>query len=146
MFRGRFEIAIDGKGRINVPSRFRDTFKERYDERLIITNFDNCLVAYPFSEWIELEKKASKLSMLRKEAKAFLRFFISGATECSLDKQGRILIPPVLREYAGLEKDIVVAGMLNKIEIWGKPQWEEELKLSKDNFEEMSEVLSELGI
>lgn len=146
MFRGRFEITIDDKGRINIPSRFRDTFRERYDDRLIITNFDTCLVAYPYSEWVELEKKASQLSMVKREAKAFLRFFISGATECTMDKQGRILIPPVLREYAALEKEIVVAGMLNKIEIWSKVRWEEELKISQDNFDDMAEVLSELGI
>lgn len=131
---------------MNIPSRFRDTCRERYDERLIITNFDNCLVAYPYVEWAELEKKASNLSMVRREAKAFMRFFISGATECSFDKQGRVLVPPVLRDYAGLEKEIVVAGMLNKIEIWSKDRWEDELKVSKDNFEEMAEVLSELGI
>ena len=151
MFRGRFELTIDEKGRLNIPSRFRDTLKERYDERLIVTNdFDKCLVAYPMTEWVELEKKASRLSMVKKEAKAFLRFFISGATECSCDKQGRVLIPPVLREYAGLEKDIVVAGMLNKIEIWSRGQWEDELRISKESFgqdfQSMAEVLSELGI
>ncbi|MDH3974733.1 MAG: division/cell wall cluster transcriptional repressor MraZ [Deltaproteobacteria bacterium] len=146
MFRGRFEITIDDKGRINIPSRFRDTFRERYDDRLIITNFDNCLVAYPYTEWVELENKASRLSMVKREAKAFLRFFISGATECAMDKQGRILIPPVLREYAALEKEIIVAGMLNKIEIWSRVRWEEELKISQDNFDDMAEVLSELGI
>lgn len=146
MFRGRFEINIDGKGRINIPSRFRDTLRERYDERLVITNFDKCLVAYPFVEWAEMEKKAGQLSMMRREAKAFLRFFISGAAECSLDKQGRILIPPVLREYAGLDKDIVLAGVLNRIEIWRSERWDEELKASIENFERMGEVLSELGL
>ena len=146
MFRGRFEIAIDSKGRINVPSRFREVLGERDDERLIVTNFDDCLVAYPYNEWLELEKKASQLSMVRREVKAFLRFFVSGATECSLDKQGRVLLPPVLREYAGLEKEIVVIGQLNKIEIWSKERWEEELRTSKDIFEENNEALSELGI
>ncbi len=146
MFRGRFEVSIDDKGRINIPSRFRDTLRERYDERLIVTNFDSCLVAYPYNEWVELEKKASQLSMVRKEVKAFQRFFISGATECSLDKQGRILLPPVLRGYAGLEKDIVVAGMLTKIEIWSRDSWEKELELSRESFEDMADVLSDLGI
>ena len=146
MFRGRFEVSIDDKGRISVPSRFRDTLRERYDDRLIVTNFDDCLVAYPYSEWVELEKKASQLSMVKREAKSFLRFFVSGATECTLDKQGRVLLPPVLREYAELEKDIVIAGMLSKIEIWSKDRWERELELSKQGFDEMAEVLSELGI
>jgi MraZ protein len=146
LFRGRFEIIIDNKGRINVPSKFRDNLKERGDERLVITNFDKGLVAYPFNEWVELENKASRLSMVSREAKAFLRFFVSGATECSLDKQGRVLIPPVLRDYAGLDKDIVVAGMLNKIEIWSRERWDGVLSLSEESFDEMSGVLSDLGI
>lgn len=146
MFRGRFELTIDAKGRFNVPSRFRDTLRERYDERLIITNFDNCLVAYPFSEWVEIERKASSLSMVRKEAKRFLRFFVSGAAECSLDRQGRVLIPPVLRDFAGLDRDIVLAGMLSRMEIWSRERWNEELKLSKESFEDMADVLSDLGI
>ncbi len=151
MFRGRFELSIDDKGRLNIPSRFRDVLKGRDDERLIITNdFDKCLVAYPYSEWLELEEKTSRLSMVSREAKAFQRFFISGATECSFDKQGRVLIPPVLREHAGLEKEIVVAGMVKKIEIWSKSQWESELSQSKDkfeqNFESMIKALSDLGI
>jgi len=151
MFRGRFELNIDEKGRLNIPSRFRDVLKGRDDERLIITNdFDKCLVAYPYNEWLELEEKASRLSMVSREAKAFQRFFISGATECSFDKQGRVLIPPVLREHAGLEKEIVVAGMVKKIEIWSKGQWEAELSRSMESFDEnfdsMAKVLSELGL
>ncbi len=147
MFRGRFEISIDGKGRINVPSKLREHLTDKYDERLVITNFDNCLLAYPFVEWSALEQKFLKMSILKKEHKAFLRFFMSGATECALDKQGRILIPPVLRDYAALGKDVVVTGMLNKFEIWGKERWDEEhAVVSKLNFEEMSDVLSEMGI
>jgi MraZ protein len=146
MFRGRFELALDDKGRLNIPSRFRDALRERGDERIIVTNFDKGLVAYPFGEWLELEKKASRLSMVSREAKAFLRFFVSGATECAMDKQGRVLIPPVLREYAGLDKDIVVAGMLNKIELWSRERWDEVLRLSEENFDEMADVLSDLGI
>ena len=146
MFRGRFELALDDKGRLNIPSKFRDTLRERGDERLVVTNFDKGLVAYPYGEWLELEKKASRLSMVSKEAKAFLRFFVSGATECNMDKQGRVLLPPVLREYAGLDKDIVVAGMLNKIELWSRERWDEVLRLSEENFDEMADVLSDLGI
>jgi len=146
MFRGRFELALDDKGRLNIPARFRDTLRERGDERLVITNFDKGLVAYPFGEWLELEKKASRLSMVSKEAKAFLRFFVSGATECNMDKQGRVLLPPVLREYAGLDKDIVVAGMLNKIELWSRERWDEVLRMSEESFDEMTDVLSDLGI
>jgi MraZ protein len=146
MFRGRFEHTIDPKGRISIPAKFRDLLGEKYDDRLILTNFDRCLVAYPYAEWMVLEEKVSSLSMVKKETKAFQRFFISGAAECPIDKLGRILVPPTLREYAQLEKNVVFAGMLKKFEIWGKERWEEEIGRSKENFEGISEALAELGI
>lgn len=137
MFKGRFEHTIDVKGRVSVPSRFREVLKDKYDERLIITNFDGCLVAYPFSEWQILEQKAANLSMLKKEASHFLRFFYSGATECSIDKLGRILIPQVLRDYAKLEKDIVLIGALKTIEIWSKTRWNKVIAKTQENFDEV---------
>jgi len=146
MFRGRFEHAIDPKGRVSIPARFRELLAEKYDDRLILTNFDRCLVAYPYAEWTVLEEKVGSLSMVKKETKAFQRFFISGAMECPIDKLGRILVPPTLREYAQLEKNVVFAGMLKKFEIWGKDRWEEEISRSKENFEGISEALAELGI
>jgi len=146
MFRGRFEHTIDLKGRVSIPAKFRELLVEKYDDRLILTNFDRCLVAYPYPEWIVLEEKVSSLSMVKKETKAFQRFFISGATECPIDKLGRIVVPPTLREYAQLEKNVVFAGMLKKFEIWGKERWEEEISRSKENFEGISEALAELGI
>lgn len=146
MFRGRYEHTIDPKGRVSLPVKFRDILKERYDDRLVITNFDSCLVAYPYDEWTLLEEKVSSLSMLKKEVTSFQRFFISGATECSIDKQGRILIPPILREYAKLEKDIVFTGMIKKIEIWSKNIWEQVFAKAKDDFNQISEGLGDLGI
>lgn len=146
MFRGRFEHTIDPKGRISIPSRFREVLRERYDERLIVTNLDGCLVAYPFKEWEVLEQKASSLSMFKKEVKAFLRFFYSGATECPIDKLGRILIPPVLRDYAKLEKEVVLVGALKKIEIWSKGRWDRVIAGSPEDFEDISDVLAGLGL
>ena len=146
MFRGRFEHTIDAKGRISVPSRFREILKDRYDERLIITNFDSCLVAYPFSEWEIIEQKASNLSMLKKEPAQFLRFFYSGAAECCVDKLGRILIPQVLRDYAKLEKEIVLVGVLKRIEIWSKARWESVIVKSQENFDDARDVLASLGL
>ncbi|MBI5286582.1 MAG: division/cell wall cluster transcriptional repressor MraZ [Deltaproteobacteria bacterium] len=147
MFRGRFKHTIDAKGRLSIPSRFRDVLREKYnDERLIITNLDGCLVAYPFKEWGILEQKASNLSMFKKEVKAFLRFFYSGATECFIDKLGRILIPPVLRDYAKLEKEVVLVGALKKVEIWSKARWEEVVARSPEDFDDVSEVLAGLGL
>ncbi|MDP2681911.1 MAG: division/cell wall cluster transcriptional repressor MraZ [Deltaproteobacteria bacterium] len=147
MLRGRFEHTIDPKGRISIPSKFRDVLLDKYDERLVLTNhYDGCLVAYPFIEWQIVEDKASKLPTLKKETADFLRFFISGATECSIDKLGRILVPPVLREHAKLEKDIVLVGTLMKIEIWAKARWKSIIARAEENIDEAREVLSGLGL
>ena len=146
MFRGRYEHTIDGKGRLSIPSRFRDTLNEKYSEMLIVTNFDRCLVAFPREEWEALERKAAALPQLKKEVKTFERYFISGAAECPLDAHGRILIPPTLREYADLTKDVVIVGLLRKIEIWAKDRWSEAFQRSQKSFEEIGDVLAELGI
>ena len=123
MFRGRFEHIVDSKGRVSIPAKFRELLAEKYDDRLILTNFDRCLVAYPYEGWRVLEERVSSLSMVKKEVKAFQRFFISGATECPIDKLGRILVPPTLRDYAQLERNVVFAGMLRKFEVWSKERW-----------------------
>lgn len=146
MFRGRFEHTIDFKGRVSIPAKFRELLSEKYDEHIIITNFDRCLVAFPYEEWRNVEDKISSLSMVKKEVKAFQRFFISGATECPIDKLGRVLIPPTLRDYALLEKDVVFAGMGKMFEIWSRERWTEEIKRAEENFEGMRESLANLGI
>ena len=145
MFRGRREHTIDPKGRVSIPVKFREFLGKKYDERLVITNFDGCLVAYPYEEWIQLEEKASSLSMVKKETRSFMRFFYSSAIECTLDKQGRILIPQTLREYAALDKEIVLVGQLKKIEIWSKKRWSEQIAKAHEEFDRISDVLSELG-
>ena len=146
MFRGRFEHIVDSKGRVSIPAKFRELLGEKYDDRLILTNFDRCLVAYPYEEWRVLGDRVSSLSMVKKEVKAFQRFFISGATECPIDKLGRILVPPTLRDYAQLGRNVVFAGMLRKFEIWSKERWLEEIKRSEVDFEGMGEALADLGI
>ncbi|MCG6919329.1 MAG: division/cell wall cluster transcriptional repressor MraZ [Deltaproteobacteria bacterium] len=146
MFRGRSIHTLDAKGRIRIPTRFRDTLKARYDDRLVITNLDRCLIAYPLQEWEIIEEKLGSLSLVRQDVKAFQRFFISGATECSFDKQGRILIPQTLREHASLEREVVLAGMLRSFEVWSKDLWDEEIKRAHDNFAEITTTLAELGI
>jgi MraZ protein len=146
MFRGRFEHIVDSKGRVSIPAKFRELLAEKYDDRLILTNFDRCLVAYPYEEWKALEERVSSLSMVKKEVKAFQRFFISGATECPIDKLGRVLVPPTLRDYAQLGRNVVFAGMLRKFEIWSKERWLEEIKRSEVDFEGMGEALADLGI
>lgn len=145
MFRGRYIHTIDAKGRTSIPARFREVIAESGDSRLVLTNFDRCLVAYSIEEWEKLERKAAALPQMKKEVKAFHRYFVSGATECEIDGQGRILVPPTLREYAQLEKDIVLVGLLRKFEIWSLPVWEEEFKKAQAAFEESGDALGDLG-
>lgn len=146
MFRGRYIHTIDTKGRISIPARFREFFTESEKQTIVLTNFDRCLVAYPANEWEKLERKASALPQLKPEVKAFHRYFISGATECTIDRTGRVLIPPALRDYAALEKEIILVGMLKKFEIWSATLWQEEFQKSQTDFEEASNVLGDLGI
>jgi MraZ protein len=146
MFRGRSEHTLDAKGRIRIPTRFREILKTRYGDRCIITNLDRCLIAYPLQEWEEIEERLGELSLVRQDVKAFQRFFISGANECNFDKQGRILIPQTLRTQASLERDVVLAGMLKSFEVWSKPMWDEEIKSANENFAQITSTLAELGI
>ena len=146
MFRGRYEHAIDAKGRISIPSKFREILSEKYDDRLVITNFDHCLVAFPYEEWSMLEQKVNSLSLVKKEAKTFMRFFYSSAIDCLIDKQGRLLIPQTLRDYANLQKDVVLVGEGRKIEIWARERWQEVVQKAQDEFEQVSDTLADLGL
>ena len=146
MFRGRSIHTLDAKGRIRIPTRFRDILKTRYEDRFVITNLDRCLVAYPLQEWETIEEKLGSLSLVRQDVKAFQRFFISGASECNFDKQGRVLIPQTLRDQASLEREVVLAGMLRSFEIWSKDYWDQEIKTAHDNFSQITSTLAELGI
>jgi MraZ protein len=144
MFRGRFEHLIDSKGRLSIPSKFRETLNERYDSRLVITTYDNCLIAYPFAEWQVLEEKVASMPEFKKDTKAFLRFFYSSAADCAIDKLGRILVPQALRDYARLEKDVILIGALKHVEIWSKTLWEQaEAQASQ---EEIVNTLERLGL
>src|SRR5687767_4309836 len=127
MFRGQFEHAIDAKGRTSLPARFRSSLEDAADGEvcLILTPalFDPCLHAYPLPAWEELEKKIAELPKFDPNVVAFRRRYVSAAVECELDKQGRILIPPSLREHAGLVKDVLWAGMGQTAELWSKDRW-----------------------
>ena len=146
VFRGRYYHTIDEKGRIIFPARLCQVFTERYDERMVITNWDGCLLVFPYTEWTAIEKKVFAQSIIRKEVRAFQRLFMSGAVDCSFNEQRRVLIPPALREYAKLEKEIVIAGMGRSIEIWNRESFEKELDNSNQNIEDFSGYMADLGI
>lgn len=144
VFRGSFEHSVDAKGRVSVPSRFREIIAERYEGRLVLTmDFDRCITVYPLEEWERVEEKIRALPQMQKEVKDFMRFVFSSATECELDKQGRILIPPPLRERAGINKSVMVVGIIGKMEIWDASAWEARRSQSGDK---IGEVLSTLGL
>ena len=147
MFRGRYYHNIDAKGRTSLPVRFREVLQAAQETHLVVTNFyDDCLVAYPVSGWEELEQKIGGLSMMREEVVAFQRFFISGATECAIDRLGRILLPLGLRQYAGLNKEIIFVGLVKKFEIWDKHRWEEKFQAAAVLAKEKRHILFELGV
>jgi MraZ protein len=147
MFRGRYEHTIDSKSRISIPSKFREILNKKYDDRLVITNFDHCLVAFPNEEWFNLvEQKVSTFSLVRKETSAFLRFFYSSAIDCVIDKHGRLLIPQTLRDYANLQKDVVLVGEGRFIEIFAKERWQEVAQQVEDGFDQIRDTLATLGI
>jgi MraZ protein len=136
MFMGEYHHSIDNKGRMIVPSKFRDDLGELF---IITRGLDQCLFGYPLSEWALIEEKLKGLPLTKKDARAFTRFFFSGATESELDKQGRINIPAPLLQYAKLEKECVVLGVSNRIEIWSKQIWEDYFAQSEDSFAEIAE-------
>ncbi len=143
MFMGEYQHSLDDKGRLIMPAKFR----ELLDEPFVVTRgLDNCLFVYPQQEWCILEEKLKSLPMTSKDARAFVRFFFSGATECELDKSGRISLPQNLREYAALEKDVVISGVLNRIELWSKDRWDHYLAETADSYEEIAETMEKLGI
>lgn len=138
MFRGRSAHVLDVKGRLSIPARFRDVLKAGNDNRLIVTNLPSCLAAYPFDEWRLIEEQFAGYSFGPPDIIAFKRYFLGAAVECTVDGQGRILIPSALRKEAGLNRDVVLSGMLNFFEIWSKESLDEELALTRDNFDQFS--------
>lgn len=141
MFMGEFNHTIDAKGRTFVPAKMRDDLGESF---VVTQGLDGCLVGYPQEEWKVFEEKITSLPLSNKAARTTTRFFLSGASTCEVDKQGRILLPAKLRAYAGLEKDIVFIGTGNKIEIWDKAKWDAACE-ECDNMEEVIENMESLG-
>jgi MraZ protein len=143
MFLGEFRHSIDAKGRLAIPARFRGGLAEGM---VVTRGLDPCLQVYPRSQWEPLAEKLSNLPMSEPAVRALRRNLFTGAFACEMDKQGRILIPPPLREYAGLDGDVVVAGLNVYIEVWSVSRWEQELPRVESGASSLAEQLSSLGI
>lgn len=141
MFMGEYNHTIDAKGRLIVPSKFREALG---DEFVVTKGMDGCLFVFDNSEWQAFVKKLRDLPMIDKEARQFTRFFLAGAASLEVDKQGRILLPAVLREFADITKDAVLVGVGNRVEIWSKDRWEG--TITYQDMEEISRHMIELGI
>ncbi|GKX66113.1 division/cell wall cluster transcriptional repressor MraZ [Inconstantimicrobium mannanitabidum] len=142
MFIGEYNHAVDTKNRIIIPSKFRDELLGKF---IMTKGLDGCLYVYPESEWNILQEKLKSLPLTNRDARAFVRFFFSGASEIEIDKQGRALIPQNLKEYAKIDKEIVSIGVSNRIEIWSKEKWQE-YNESDIDYDSIAEKMSLLGI
>jgi len=141
MFMGEYNHTVDAKGRLIVPSKFREQLG---DEFVVTKGLDSCLYVFENKEWAALEEKLHALPLTNASARKITRFMLSGAVLCETDKQGRILIPSNLREYAGIEKDAFLLGMGSRIEIWSSARWDEEQK-AEGNVDEIAGSLDGLG-
>ncbi|KAF0191587.1 MAG: hypothetical protein FD165_1656 [Gammaproteobacteria bacterium] len=126
MFRGVNALNLDAKGRLSIPAKYRDRLREICGGHLVVTiDRDHCLLLYPLPEWEQIERKLVQLPTLNKQSRRLQRLLIGHATECELDGQGRILLPPPLRKFAQLDKAIVLIGQGNKFEVWDEACWNE---------------------
>ncbi len=163
MFRGMFEHSIDAKGRTSLPARFREVLandpSEHDDEEdversskfnkptlIVTTSIERCLVAYPLHEWRAFEAKLAALPQFDPAVVQLKRIYVAGATECTVDRHGRLQLPPMLREYARLQRELVWAGMVTTIEIWAKEAWADQVQTSRSDPLAISKALTELGL
>ncbi len=141
MFMGEYNHTIDTKNRLIIPSKFREALG---DEFVVTKGLDGCLFVYDNEAWAEFEEKLKNLPLTNKEARTFVRFFLAGAASVEVDKQGRILVPSVLKEFAGINKDVVLVGVASRIEIWSRERWED--ASSYEDMEDIAEHMAELGL
>lgn len=141
MFMGEYNHTVDAKGRLIIPSKFRENLG---DEFVVTKGLDGCLFVYDNNEWQAFEEKLKALPISNKEARKFVRFFLAGAASVEVDKQGRILLPGNLREFAGMDKEVVLIGVASRIEIWSKERYEE--CSSDEDMEQIAEHMADLGL
>lgn len=146
MFRGHSYRSLDTKGRVMLPPEFREELLQQDSGGgLMLTNFDGCVLGYPMLEWQEIEKSFNSINIFDKRIRDLQRFFISGAVQVSLDRQGRILLPPHLRSYADLDKEVVLAGVGRKFEIWDQGLFEAKRREIEEGFDQVMEDLTAQG-
>lgn len=150
MFRGSFEHTIDAKGRLSIPSKFRELLLGKGDERIVITNFvvngTRCLDVYPLDEWIRLEEEIKRKPKFERRMVDFQNFYLGRASECAVDKQGRILIPPLLRHYANLKRDVILVSALDKFRVWDREAWKKTFAEAEDKLMQDPDFLGDLGL
>jgi len=143
MLLGEFQHNLDTKGRMAIPAKFRDKLTAG---AIITRGIDNCLFVFANPEWEALAAKLIALPLAQANSRAFVRLMLAGATDVEVDNQGRILVPDYLRKYAGLKKEVVVAGLYNRIELWDKAAWAAYKAKTESSSEAIAEQLGELGI
>ena len=143
MLMGEYHHNIDEKGRLTIPSKFRDELKENF---IVTRGLDGCLFVYPMEEWNQIVNKLKTLPFTKKDARTFLRFFLSGASECTFDRQGRISIATPLIEYANIEKECIIIGVNDRLEIWSKNNWEKFFNQNENSMQDIAEDLFESNV
>ena len=143
MLLGEFKHNVDEKGRLAIPAKFRELFAKG---AIVTRGLDHCLFVFSLAEWENLAKKLVALPLAQANSRAFARLMLAGATDVAVDGQGRVLVPDYLREYAGMKKQVVVAGLYNRLEIWDAEKWEEYKAKTESASDEIAEKLGELGI
>ena len=145
MFYGEYLHSIDRKGRLILPAKFRESAKNNFIDKFFITRgLDGCLFMFSEEEWRNQEQRFKSLPITKQQARTFNRIYFSGAVEMVADKQGRILVPQFLKDFAGIKRDVMVVGVSNRIEIWAKEKWQEFYGNNQPVFEDIAEQLMDI--
>ncbi|MEE9550286.1 MAG: division/cell wall cluster transcriptional repressor MraZ [Candidatus Binatia bacterium] len=150
MFRGRYEHTVDSKGRLSIPVKFREVLLGKGDERLVLTNFVidsmRCLDVYPIDEWVRFEEEIKRKPKFDRRMVMFQNYYLAAASECEVDKQGRVLIPPLLRQYANLKRDVVLVAALEKFRVCDKEAWKKIFAEAEEKLMQDPDFLGDLGL
>lgn len=150
MFRGSYQHTVDSKGRLSIPAKFREVLLGKGDDRIVITNFvvdgARCLDVYPLDEWMRFEEEIQKKPKFERRMVLFQNYYLGGASECVVDKQGRILVPPLLRQYANLKRDVVLVSALEKFRVWDREAWKKMFAEAEEKLMQDPDFLNDLDL